>query len=52
MNIIFRTNYGIISLKGGEIMYFRGLIVKSLIAGTALFFPTDAFADKAEPAQR
>jgi hypothetical protein len=48
MNMI----YGTIPLKGGEIMHFRHFIVKGLIAGTALFFQADAFAEKAELAQK
>src|SRR3982750_2434893 len=40
------------SSKGGEIMHIRSFLLKGFIMGAALFFPTDAFAEKSEQAQK
>jgi hypothetical protein len=39
-------------LKGGERMHFRKLIMTGIIAGSALFLPEFAFAEKAPEAKR
>ena len=35
-------------MKGGESMHFRQNVLKGILIGAALFFPTNAFAEKAD----